>query len=346
MPVRLRWRGAVRAGTAAAARTLLAGSAVAACAAMAVVPAPWAAASQRSAGAAAAVPHICHAWVHDGQRRTKLAKRLSRDISVALRGRAGTYAVRVQDPHLGIGCGLNTGRHFDSASAVKATILAALLRKADIQHRSLTAQEKSLARLMITQSDNTAATTLWNDVGRYRLQRFLDLAGMSQTVLGPTGYWGLTQITAHDESLLLWLLLDPNSVLTTANRRYELSLMAHVIASQRFGVPAGAPAGFTVHVKNGWLPVPSAASPWYVNSIGCFTRGDGVKDYSIVVLTHQSAAHPAMAYGVTTIEDVAVVVHRDLNAGTPAAVPRSAPRASWTVPDEPLPPASVAARAG
>jgi Beta-lactamase enzyme family len=340
MPVRLRWRGAGRTG-----KAVLAGSAVAACAAMAAAPAQSAAA-QHQAGAASAVTRICWAWAHDGQKRTKLAGQLSGDIERALRGRAGTYSVRVQDPHLGIGCGLSTGLHFDSASAVKATILAALLSKAKAQHRALTAKEKSLARLMITQSDNDAATDLWNDVGRYRLQRFLDLAGMSQTVLGPTGYWGLTQITAHDESLLLWLLLDPNSVLTTADRSYELTLMADVIPSQRFGVPAGAPAGFTVHVKNGWLPVPTSKSPWYVNSIGCFTRGDGAKDYSIVVLTHQAAAHPSMSYGVTTIEDVAVVVHRDLNAGAQAAVPRSAPNPSWTVPDEPIPPATPAPPAG
>ncbi len=332
MPVGLRWRAAARAGKAA-----LAGSAVAACAAMAAAPAQLAAASQRQAGPAGAVTNVCHAWFHGGQKRTKLADKLSRDIEGALHSRAGTYAIRMQDPYLGIGCGLNTGLRFDSASVVKAAILGALLRKAQAQHRSLTTHEKNLAWLMITQSDNAAATRLWNDVGRYRLQRFLDLAGMSQIVLGPSGYWGLTLVTAGDESLLLWLLLDPNSVLTTANRHYELSLMAHVIASQRFGVPAGAPAGFTVHVKNGWAPLPDAGDPWYVNSVGCFTRGDGTKDYSIVVLTHQPAAHPAMSYGVTTIEDVAVVVHRDLNSGTPAAVPRSVPSLSWTVPDEPLP---------
>ena len=341
MPVRLRWRGVARAGRAACA-----GSVVAACAVMAVVPAQLAAASQRQAGPAGTVIHICHAWTHDGQKRTTLADKLSRDIENALDGRGGTYALRVQDPHLGIGCGLHPGLRFDSASVVKATILGALLRKAQIQHRSLTASEKSLASLMITQSDNNAATKLWNDVGRYRLQRFLDLAGMSQTVLGPSGYWGLTQITARDESLLLWLLLDPNPVLTTANRNYELSLMAHVIASERFGIPAGAPAGFTVHVKNGWAPLPEADDPWYVNSIGCFTKGDGTKDYSIVVLTHQPAAHPAMSYGVTTIEDVAVVVNRDLNSAAVAAVQRSVPSPAWTVPDEPLPTASPAPPGG
>jgi len=324
-----RWRGARRA--------VLAGSATAACVALTAVPAQLAAASQRQAGPAAAVVHICTAWLHNGQKRTALANKLSSDIQAALHGRAGTYAVRVQDPDLGVGCGLHTGTHFDSASVVKATILAALMRKAEAQHRSLTANEKSLATLMITQSNNTAATKLWNDTGRYRLQRFLDLAGMSQTVLGPGGYWGLTKITAHDESLLLWVLLKPNSILTWTDRRYELGLMAHVIASQRWGVPAGAPAGFTVHVKNGWAPLPAAKDPWFVNSIGCFTSS--AMNYSIVVLTHGTTAHPSMAYGVTTIEDVATVVHRDLNSGAAAAVPRSTPRPSWTVPDEPVPPA-------
>lgn len=77
------------------------------------------------------------------------------------------------------------GRHFLSASVVKATILAALLRKVQAQHRGLTSREKNLAWLMITQSDNAAASDLWDDVGRYRLQRFLDLAAMTHTVLGP-----------------------------------------------------------------------------------------------------------------------------------------------------------------
>src|SRR5215471_8467496 len=164
MQVGQRWRGAGRA--------VLAGSA-AACVAMTAVPAQPAAASQRQAGPAAAVVHICSAWLHGGQTRTALANKLSSDIEAALHGRAGTYAVRVQDPDLGVGCGLHTGTHFDSASVVKATILAALLRKAEAQRRTLTAHEKSLATLMITQSDNTAATKLWNDTGRYRLQRFL-----------------------------------------------------------------------------------------------------------------------------------------------------------------------------
>jgi beta-lactamase class A len=326
MRVGQQWRGAGKA--------VLAGSAAVACAAMTAVPVQLAPAGQRQADGV--VARICHARFHDGHKRTRLANRLSTDIEGALDSRADTHAVRVKDPHLGIACGLSGGRQFDSASVVKVTILAALLRQAGARHRSLTSHKKSLAWRMITRSDNTAATRLWNDIGRYRLQRFLYLAKMSQTVLGPGGYWGLTKITARDETRLLWLLIRPNPVLSTPERRYGLSLMAHVIASQRFGVPAGAPAGFTVHVKNGWLPVPTATAPWYVNSIGCFTRGR--ESYSIVVLTHGTRARPSMAYGVTTIEDVAMLIHHDLNPGA-TAVPRSTPSYLRIAPDEPIPPA-------
>ena len=62
-------------------------------------------------------------------------------------------------------------------------------------------------------------------------QHFLNLAQMTHTVLGPGGYWGLTQITAHDEILLLQLLINPNGVLDSASRGYELGLMARGIPS-------------------------------------------------------------------------------------------------------------------
>jgi hypothetical protein len=275
---------------------------------------------------------ICQAQQVNGQTLTNLATQMSTDIQHALAGRTGTVAVDVNDPTLGITCALHTTGHFDSASVVKATILAALLHRDEVQHRSLTAHEKSLAYSMITASNNNSATALWNDVGMTWLQRFLNLAQMNQTVLGLHGYWGLTQITAGDETLLLWLLLNPNSVLTPTDQQYELGLMAKVISAQRFGVPAGTPKGFTVHVKNGWAPLPAGTDPWYVNSIGAFTNGTVA--YTIVVLTHQTRANPQFAYGVKTIENVAVKVHADLNSGAGPAVPRSTPNATWGIPDE------------
>ena len=91
---------------------------------------------------------------------------------------------------------------------------------------------------------------------------------MNETELGPNGYWGLTQATAHDEMLLLDLLARPNRVLSGASRSYQLGLMARVIPGQRLGYPGRRAAGVTVHVKDGWLPDDTG---WHVNSIGAFT---------------------------------------------------------------------------
>ena len=184
---------------------------------------------------------------------------------------------------------------------------------------------------MITQSDNDAASALWAHVGRGRLRYFLGRAGMKQTQLGPGGYWGLTQITAHDERLLLDLIMYPNPVLDSASRTFALNLMAQVIPAQRWGVPAGAPADLTVHVKNGWLPL--ATHGWRIHSIGCFTGHH--RGYLIVALTEDN---PTMAYGITTIQRVAEVIHRQLNPAAAAFLPPSAPAPSWGTPDEQIPP--------
>ena len=278
-----------------------------------------------AASASTASPAVCGSSSHPA-----LAAKLTRDIQAAHRGRVSAVAVGVDDPAMGVTCWLNGSEHFDSASVVKVTILGALLRKAEDQHRYLTNNEASLATAMITRSDNNAASALWAELGRSYLQHFLNLAQMKQTALGPGGYWGLTQITAHNEVILLRLLLHPNSVLDTASRNYALNLMAHVISSQRWGVPAGAPASLTVHVKNGWLP--RATHGWRIHSIGCFTgRGGG---YSIAVLTQDNAS---MAYGVATVEAIARVINRDLNPGTTAPTPSSAPSPSWGTPDETIP---------
>jgi hypothetical protein len=92
---------------------------------------------------------------------------------------------------------------------------------------------------MITRSDNGAASALWDEDGRSRLQRFLDAAGMIHTVLGPDGAWGLTRVTAADETRLLWLLLRSNLVLDNASRDYALALMADVVPAQRWGFRPG-----------------------------------------------------------------------------------------------------------
>lgn len=265
---------------------------------------------------------ICQSPTHPG-----LAARLSSGILAALRGRSSAVGLTVDDRVTRITCKLHPNWHIESASVVKVTILSALLRK---QHGSLSAQQQALATKMITMSDNNAASTLWAETGRSAMQRFLNLAGMRETQLGPDGFWGLTQITAHDELALLRLLTSRNTVLSAASCRYVLNLMARVIPSQRWGVPAGAPTNVTVHVKNGWLPQPTHG--WRIHSIGSFS-GHG-RDYMIVVLTWNN---PTMTYGVNTVQAVAEVINRALNPGATSVRPPTKPYPSWGTPDEEIP---------
>jgi beta-lactamase class A len=236
-----------------------------------------------------------------------LAAKLKQDISAALAGRKGTVAVGLYDRSTNTTCTLRAGTAYDSASVVKVTVLAALLWDAKKTNRYLTDRENTLAKAMITKSDNAATSTLWKQLGMTKIKGFLTAAGMTQTKPGANGYWGLTQITVTDEQKLLKLITAKNTVLSDNARAYVLKLMGQVVSSQRWGTPYGVPSGVTVAVKNGWLQ--RATNGWRVHSVGAF-KGGG-HDYMITVLTHGNST---MNYGIATIQAVAKVIHKDLAA--------------------------------
>lgn len=235
-----------------------------------------------------------------------LAAKLTTDITAALKGRKSTTAISLYDRTTKTTCTLRSTQKYDSASVVKVTVLAALLWDAKKTNRYLTSTEHRLATAMITKSDNSATSTLWRQLGMTKIKAFLQAAGMTQTVPGTRGYWGLTQITARDEQKLLALLTAKNTVLSDNSRSYTLGLMSKVVPSQRWGTPAGAPATTTIQVKNGWLP--RATHGWRVHSIGAFTGGG--HNYAITVLTQDNAT---MDDGVNTIQAVSRAVHKALN---------------------------------
>ncbi|MCX5226732.1 serine hydrolase [Streptomyces sp. NPDC006553] len=241
-----------------------------------------------------------------------LAVKLQRDITAALATRAGTVAVGLRDRTTNTTCTLRATTAYDSASVVKVTVLATLLWDAKKTNRYLTARESSLATAMITKSDNAATTALWNQLGVTKVKGFLAAAGMTRTVPGSGGYWGLTRINVTDEQRLLSLITARNTVLSDNSRAYILKLMGQVVTSQRWGTPAGAPSSVTKQVKNGWLQ--RATRGWRVHSIGTF-KGGG-HDYTISVLTDGNST---MTYGVNTIQAVAKVIHRDLVPTAPTA---------------------------
>jgi Beta-lactamase enzyme family len=277
--------------------TLLAATGcVVALAAAAAVPAS-------ASAAAAAKTSICSSAKHP-----KLAARISRGVAAALASRSGSYVgLASSDAADDLTCKLHEYVYFYAASVIKVTIISALLLKEN-GPKHLTKAQHDLAYLMITQSSNSAAQKLWEEVGVSHVQHFLDEADMRHTILNDA--WGLTLITAHDELTLLHLLTTKGKVLSNSSRGYVLWLMSKVISSQRWGVSAGAPADVSVHIKNGWLPYPKAKD-WRINSIGAFTGKDIA--YQIVILTGPPGDQgQGESYGIQTIEAAAAVINKDL----------------------------------
>jgi beta-lactamase class A len=235
------------------------------------------------------------------------APHLAADMKALLAKRHTTASVKVRDLVTGHEYNYRSGARYDSASIVKVAIMAAVLRRQEKQKRYLTRTENRLLHKMIQNSDNDAASKLWKSLGRGpAMTGFFRAAGMKHPTPGHGGYWGLTQITAADEVVLLSHLARKSTLLTKAGRQYARGLMASVKASQRWGVSAGpAAAGARIELKNGWLS--RSRRGWRIHSIG-HVKGDG-RDYLIAVLTMDNRH---MATGIATVESVSRLVWRSL----------------------------------
>ncbi|WP_042424138.1 serine hydrolase [Streptacidiphilus anmyonensis] len=226
----------------------------------------------------------------------------ARQLDSALADAAGSAAVAVAD--LSTGATLSrgdTGHLFDTASIVKADILAALLVEHQDAGTTLTADQRELATRMIEQSDNDAATSLLAEVGGpEELDEINARFGLHHTTVGTGGYWGLTTTTAVDQLTLLQQIFGTRpSKLSTASRNYVRSLMGEVEADQNWGVSAAAGSGDGYALKNGWLSR-SATGLWVINSIGEVDR-DG-HTYLVAVL---SDGNPTMDDGISLVEHIA-----------------------------------------
>ncbi|KPI16350.1 hypothetical protein OK074_1962 [Actinobacteria bacterium OK074] len=197
---------------------------------------------------------------------------------------------------------------FDTASIVKVDILATLLLQAQDANRQLTAQEKSYATTMIQNSDNTAASALWDEIGgASALNAANKTFGLTGTSGGDGELWGLTQTTAADQIALLQQVFGDDSKLSSASQTYIQGLMGTIEADQQWGVSAAA-GGSEFALKNGWLQR-SATGLWDVNSIGRVSVGG--KDYLVAALSKGSATEAA---GISLVEDAAKVAVPVLSA--------------------------------
>jgi len=226
--------------------------------------------------------------------------------------RDGVVLAAVYDLRTGQTWQFGQGQPQDEASVVKLDVLETLLAERGRGVTELSAGDRTLAEQMIEDSDNDAATSLWDEVGGAGgIRSFNTSAGLADTVPSscvncpgfPWPGWGLTTTIPGDQLTLLRTLVEPNSLLTNPERSYALSLMENVTPDQRWGVSGGVPAQATVALKNGWLPLNSANNNWQINSVG-WISGSG-RDYLIAVLT---TGNPTEQYGIDTIDQLAAMV--------------------------------------
>jgi beta-lactamase class A len=223
-------------------------------------------------------------------------------ITSYLAARANTVTAAVYDLRTGQTWTLGQAQPQATASIVKIDILETLLAS---NPAGLPAADQTLAQSMIEDSDNDAATALWNAAGGPTgLDSYNASAGLRQTTpsacLVCTGFpwpgWGLTTTTPADQVLLLRQLFG-SPLLSRADRDYAKSLMENVEPGQRWGISAGVPAGVQIALKNGWVPLTAPDSDWQTNSEGWISGGG--RDYLVSVL---ATGNPSEQYGIDTID--------------------------------------------
>jgi hypothetical protein len=232
--------------------------------------------------------------------RAKQVAQLTTALTAYAKGHP-SFAVAVLDRKTGQRFSYKGTTKFDTASVVKASVLACLLLHAQDADRTLTSSEKTLTGKMIRSSDNDATTALFGRLGKVSgLTKCDKRLGMTQTAVNSS--WGLTRTTVDDQVKLLSQFVDAKGPLEEGSRSYAYDLMSTVDEADRWGVPSVARDGEQATVKNGWDTRSADGGLWAINTIGRVVSDDRKTDVSIAVMSHDNQSKEA---GIALVEKVA-----------------------------------------
>jgi len=176
--------------------------------------------------------------------------------------------------------GYRAGVTFTSASVVKAMLLVQYLRTHDV----VSSSARATLSLMITQSDDQAAFSIYAIVHAQGLRRLATLAGMKHFSPGENVLY--SRITAADQARFFDHLDD---YVPKAQWRYARYLLTHVVSKQTWGVAEVARPRWTVLFKSGWLG--ASADPFsLVNQVARLERGSRV--WSLALLSEDNPHSP------------------------------------------------------
>ncbi len=193
---------------------------------------------------------------------------LKKETQAIIKGKTGNYGIFFADLTTGQTFGISDHEIFTAASMNKVPIIATLyslerkgkigldeqitLQKEDMQDYgtgSLRYQKlgstyslKTLAKLALKQSDNTAAHIVANKITVETIQQTIEQLGLKQTSMEGN------KTTAYD-LYLLFTKLDNNELTTEANTKELLSFMTETDIEDR--IPKSLPPGTVVYHKTG-----------------------------------------------------------------------------------------------
>ena len=198
-----------------------------------------------------------------------------------------TFAVRTK----GRLFGFRTRRAVPAASVLKAMLLVAYLRQADVRARPLRRADRALLAPMVQRSDNVTATRVRGVVGDHGLYRLARASGMTRFRTHPI--WGMSTIDANDQTRFF---LHLERYVPPRHRAYALRLLRTVVPRQRWGIGRVVPRGWTAYFKGGW----GSGSGAVDHQVALLRRGD--LRVSVAIMTTGNGSHAA---GKATLRGVA-----------------------------------------
>lgn len=208
-----------------------------------------------------------------------------------LKTRAGVESFALIDDHGRIH-GDRRAMRAPSASLLKAMALVSYLNLRPVRTRPLWDRDRRLLTPMIRRSDNATASVVLRKVGAGRLYHLARRADM-RAFRFAWPVWGQSTTTAEDQARFFHRI---EGLVPSRHRGYALWLLAHIIPSQRWGIPRALPAGWTIHFKGGW-----GSGTGLVTHQSALLRSGEAK-ISVSVLTRWNPTH---RYGTRTIKGVA-----------------------------------------
>jgi beta-lactamase class A len=202
---------------------------------------------------------------------------------------------------------------YRSASLVKAMLLVAYLRRADVRERALRPDEQALLDPMVRWSDNRAADAVHARVGLPALSALARRAGMQSFTPHPV--WGGSSVTADDQARFF---LRVDRLVPARHRGYAMGLLRGIVPAQRWGLPAAVPAGWQIAFKGGW----GRGVTRQVDHQAALLTNAALR-VSIAVLT---ADNPRDGYGAATLEGVAARLLRGLGGAVTGTAIRIRPQ--------------------